>query len=326
VKIPNSIITLLAGIVVTALSFWYGQNHGLLPEAATEEAPLVDGLFNTMMIISTGLFLIVQGALLIAIFRFRRRRGDNTDGSPIHGNIPLEILWTAIPTVIVLFIGIYSFEVYNSLGGLDPMAAHGEHVAHKMKNMRGAAIAGTLSNPNNPDETSNKVALGVGTSPEKGDLNPALDINVTGLQYAWIFNYPDAGVVSGELHVPVGREVKLNIGANDVIHAFWVPQFRLKQDAIPGRQTQLQFTPSKVGEYPVICAELCGAYHGAMKTRVIVQTPEEFDSWLQQNKVADNDMEKAVAVNPEAMTSDEFLAPYTAEMGVSAETLAQLHH
>jgi len=73
--------------------------------------------------------------------------------------------------------------------------------------------------------------------------------------------YPDNGVVSSEMHVPVGREVLVNISANDVIHAFWVPEFRLKQDAIPGRQSEVRFTPKIAGEYPLICAELCGPYH-----------------------------------------------------------------
>lgn len=321
-KIPNSITTLIAGILLTLVSLWYGQNHGLLPVAASEEAPLVDGLFNTMMTISTGLFLLVQGILVICIIRFRPAKGDTSDGPPVHGNIPLEILWTAIPAVIVLVIGIYSFEVYNSMGGLDPMAAHGHKMTAKVT--RGAAIAATLSDNNTPP--SNLIATGVGTSPEKNAASE-LNINVTGLQFAWIFNYPDSGVVAGELHVPAGREVNLSISANDVIHAFWVPQFRLKQDAIPGQQTELRFTPSKPGEYPIICAELCGAYHGGMKTRVIVQTPEEFEAWLQENKVASNsNLEQAVAVNPHEMSAGEFLAPYAEEMGVNAETLAQLHH
>jgi cytochrome c oxidase subunit 2 len=83
VNIPNSIWTLLIGIVLTLVSLWYGQNHGLLPIAATDEAVLVDGLFNTMMTISTGLFLLVEGLLIIAAFRFRRRPGDNTDADPV---------------------------------------------------------------------------------------------------------------------------------------------------------------------------------------------------------------------------------------------------
>ena len=111
-------------------------------------------------------------------------------------------------------------------------------------------------------------------------------MNVTGLQFAWLFNYPNSGVVSGELHVPLGKDVQLNIAAQDVIHSFWVPQFRIKQDAIPGEETQLRFTPTKTGTYSVVCAELCGGYHGAMRTQLIVHTPEEYDAWLQDNRIA----------------------------------------
>ena len=320
-KIPSNITTLIAGIILTLVSLWYGQNHNLLPEAVSEEAPLVDGLFNMMMTIATGLFLIVQCVLIYSLIKFRKRPNDPTDGPPIHGNVPLEILWTAIPAVIILIVGIYSFEVYNSMGGLDPMAAHGT-MAHHSK-MSGAAIAATL-----PDETNSptKIALGVGASPEEQGQNPDLNINVTGLQFAWLFNYPDTGVTAGELHVPISREVKLNISANDVIHSFWVPEFRLKQDAIPGRETQLRFTPKIPGTYPVICAELCGSYHGAMKTQVIVETPEEFDTWM-QSQIATNqeNLNQAVAVNPENMPTSEFLTPYAQEMGIDSDTLQQLH-
>lgn len=325
-KIPSNITTLIAGILLTLVSLWYGQNHNLLPEAVSEEAPLVDGLFNMMMTIATGLFLIVQCVLIYSLFKFRKRPNDPTDGPPIHGNVPLEILWTAIPAVIILIVGVYSFEVYNSMGGLDPMAAHGT-MAHHSK-MSGAAIAATLPDNTNPNPNPpTKIALGVGASPEEQGQTPDLNINVTGLQFAWLFNYPDTGVTAGELHVPVGREVKLNISANDVIHAFWVPEFRLKQDAIPGRETQLRFTPKKPGTYPVICAELCGSYHGAMKTQVIVETPEEFDTWVQSQIAANQEnLNQAVAVNPENMSTSEFLTPYAHEMGINSETLQKLHN
>ena len=79
-KIPNAIWTLLIGIVLTLTSLWYGQNNDLLPVAATDEAPLIDGLFNTMMTVSTGIFLIVEGVLIYAVIRYRRRAGDNEDG------------------------------------------------------------------------------------------------------------------------------------------------------------------------------------------------------------------------------------------------------
>lgn len=346
---------MIIGILLTLVSLWYSQNHGLLPMAASEEASQVDSLFNVMMGISTGLFFLVQGVLVFSLFRFRRRQGDRTDGPPVHGNVPLEILWTAIPAVIVLWLAIYSFDVYKAEGGMNPMEHSVAH-AHPSHAMPGAAIAATLPEPvetGPQSETHNQqeqdqatqdsataevrneevpqkreapglgvVSPGVGASPENQGQSPELVVNVTGLQYAWIFTYPDTGVISGELHVPTGREVKLNISANDVIHAFWVPEFRLKQDAIPGRQTELRFTPKTAGEYPVICAELCGAYHSIMRTRVMAQTPEDYDSWLQSQKVASSGSSQIVATNPAELSSSEFLAPYTEEMGFKSEVIA----
>lgn len=359
-KIPSSIWTLLIGIVLTLVSLWYGQNHGLLPTAASDEAVLVDGLFNTMMIVSTGIFLIVESVLLYAAFRYRRKPGDNQDGPPVEGNVPLEILWTAIPAIIVIGISVYSFDVYNDIGGFDPHAVHEAPITQNMSmNMPGAAIAATLTDtppstePNlnqqesdaamqdpataairNADQIPQKqnapgigiVSPTIGESPDKGGKPPALAVNVTGLQYAWLFTYPETGVSTGELHLPIGREVKINMTANDVIHAFWVPEFRLKQDAIPGRQSEIRFTPRVAGDYALICAELCGPYHGAMRTQVVVESPENFDKWIQEQLVASRDtLNQAVALNPANLSADQFLAPYTKDMGIKPEVLHQVH-
>jgi cytochrome c oxidase subunit II len=357
VNIPSSITTMLAGILLTLISIWVGQNHGLMPVEASEAAPLIDGLFDTMMMIGTGLFLLVTGVIFVAAFKFRRQPGDETDGSPVHGNIPLEILWTSIPAVIVLGLAIYSFEVYSQIGGLNPMehsVAHGQPT-HQMANMSGAAIAaplpagsmngaqtlvadaasiettqaegaipGGVTKNENGSETS--TTPGVGSMPaQQNPLQPFV-IQANGLQYAWIFTYPDSGVVAGELHVPVGREVLLNISASDVLHAFWVPEFRLKQDAVPGQPTELRFTPNRIGEYPVICAELCGPYHGAMRTKVIAESPADFATWVQEQKVASADgLEQTIAINPVDKAPAEFLAPYADHLGVRPELLHQLH-
>lgn len=144
-NIPNSIWTLLIGIVLTLVSLWYGQNHGLLPIAASDEAVLVDGLFNAMMTVSVGLFLLVEGVLIYTAFKYRRRPGDNSDAPPVFGNVPLEILWTAIPAIIVMGISIYSFDVYNSIGGFNPHDVHDTPVTQEAVRMPGAAIAATLS-------------------------------------------------------------------------------------------------------------------------------------------------------------------------------------
>lgn len=318
-NIPMSITAMLAGILLTIISLWVGQHHGLMPVAASAEASEVDGLFDLMLIISVGLVLLVEAVLVVAILKFRRQPGDNSDGPPTHGNVPLEILWTALPAIIVLGIGVYSFEIYNKMGGLDPMASmdHSQQ-AHVMQ--PGAAIAAPL--PGTPD-----IALGVGASPETQGQPANLVVDVMGLQYAWVFTYPQQGVVSGELHLPLGQEVQLNITAQDVIHALWLPQFRLKQDAIPGRTTELRFKPQRVGEYPVVCAELCGGYHGSMKTLIVVHPPAEFDAWIAENQIAQTpEYQKAVAVNPATLSDPEFLAPYVADLGIDPQMLAGVTH
>lgn len=321
-NIPSTIWTLLIGILLTLASLWLGQNHGLLPTAASDEAFLVDGLFNTMMTISAGIFLIVEGVLIFSAIRYRRRQGDNTDGEPVHGNVPLEILWTAIPAIIVIGLSVYSFEVYNSIGGFNPHGADESPIASQTTSMPGAAIAATLDLA-----SANNNAAGIGATSGNDAAEPDLLVKVTGLQYAFLFSYPESGVYTGELHVPIGKEVLLDMAANDVIHAFWVPEFRLKQDLIPGRQTELRFTPQKAGDYKVICAELCGPYHGVMNTKVVVQTPEEFDNWIQEQQIASKEtLNQAVAINPAELSADEFLAPYTSEMGISSEMLHQIHN
>jgi cytochrome c oxidase subunit II len=329
VKIPSNILTLLAGVILTLVSLWYGQNHGLLPEAASDEAELIDGLFNSMMTVSIGLFILVQGVLIISVIRFRRRAGDNTDGPPIHGNIPLEIVWTAIPAVIVLVIGVYSFDIYKAMGGFDPQAATDPGIA-QVAMLPGESATGLIDSSNQPKSRHmhNHVALGVGAFPEDEGRPADVTIDVMGLQYAWIFTYPESGVTSGEMHIPVNKEVQLNIKAQDVLHAFWLPEFRLKQDAIPGRDTELRFVPRHTGTYPVICAELCGAYHGAMNTKLYVQTQEEYDSWLQE-QIASLEGETVAmkAIAPSENRSDaEFLAPFVDQMGIdAAAALEQLH-
>ncbi len=317
-NIPSNILTLVAGIAITVISFWYGQNHGLMPIAASSEATEVDDLFNLMMTLATGLFFIVEGVLVFCVLKFRRRKGDTTDGPAMEGNVPLEIFWTAIPTVVVFVLALYSFEIYNNMGGLDPMASH--DMAPQQTAQLGNQELVALNNH------GKRIALGIGPSPNQ-DEKP-LEIDVNGIQYAWIFTYKDTGIISGDMHIPVNHPVQVNIKAGDVIHAFWLPEFRLKQDAIPGRDTELVFTPTKEGEYPIICAELCGAYHGGMKTVLYVQTEEEYNQWVQDNTFAtDTDkMDKAVAVNTAELSDSEFLAPYAEEMGVEEAMLEHLHH
>ncbi|NWG06340.1 MAG: cytochrome c oxidase subunit II [Chloroflexi bacterium] len=105
-------------------------------------------------------------------------------------------------------------------------------------------------------------------------------IKVTGRQWSWSFEYPEYGVTSPELRVPVGKQLHLQMTSTDVIHSFWVPEFRVKQDLVPGRVTEMRITPTMEGSWKVRCAEICGASHYAMETPVIVMSQAEFDAWM----------------------------------------------
>lgn len=315
-QIPASILTLVAGVLVALISLWYGQHHGLLPEQASVQAPLIDSMFNLMVTMSTALLLVVLGALVLFIIQFRRRPGDDGDGVPIDGSLALEAFWTLIPAVLIIILAVYSVDVFQQVGGFNP----GDHMSHKQ-----ATEASDDSGAIATSTPANKLpTYGLGSAT---DSDQDLVVNVTGIQYAWLFNYPSEGITTGELHVPVGREVQLKLAANDVIHSFWVPQFRLKQDAIPGEATELHFTATKVGTYPIVCAELCGAYHGGMRSQVIVHTPEDYEQWVQQNVVAHHPNESpAIALQAADKRPAEFLAPYAEEIPVTAKELAQLPH
>ncbi|ESA36388.1 cytochrome c oxidase subunit ii [Leptolyngbya sp. Heron Island J] len=316
--IPTSIITMLIGIAVTLISLWYGQNHGLMPVAASAEASEVDQLFNLMMTIGTGLFLIVEGSLIIALIRFRRKEGDEADGPHIEGNIPLEIVWTAIPAIIVLGLSVYSFEIYTEMGGLNLMEHHSSkavQLAYSPSSQQGSMLA----------------AAGLGEPPDMGgeSMGDVLNIDVLGLQFAFVMTYPETGIVDGEVHVPVDTLVKLNLKAQDVIHAFWLPEFRIKQDMIPGQETSLVVRATREGTYPIVCAELCGSYHGGMRTQMIVHSAADYDEW-QQKRIAEGatDLSTAIATasHPPDETDAEYLAHFESPIHTPAEHLDQLPH
>jgi cytochrome c oxidase subunit 2 len=107
-----------------------------------------------------------------------------------------------------------------------------------------------------------------------------LVVEVTGFQFGWRFDYPDYGITSNTLNLPKDRQVLLQLRSLDVIHSFWVPEFRLKQDAVPGMTTELRFTPTELGEYTLRCAELCGLSHAYMLAQVVVMEPADFEAWV----------------------------------------------
>ncbi|HEX7245041.1 MAG TPA: cytochrome c oxidase subunit II [Solirubrobacterales bacterium] len=224
-KMLAATIALTVAISAVMVSInWDGQ------EASTA-APKIDDLLNVMIVLSSFVFSLVMVMLFYALYAFRAKPGDESDGEPIHGNTRLEVAWTVIPTIIVLFGAGYSWSVLNDI--------------------------------------------------EEPAKNP-LTVDVFSQQYAWSFGYPGKGEAysEGELHVPVNRQVQFKMHALDVIHSFWVPEWRIKKDNVPGITTTAIVTPDKVGAYQLICTELCGFGHAAMRAKVVVESPARFREWV----------------------------------------------
>lgn len=269
-------LTLLGGFL-TAMT-----TSLIVPAQASLQAQNTDRLTWVLLLIGGFVFFLVQGLLVYSMVRFRARANDVSDGVNFHGNATLEIVWTVIPALTVAFLAVLSFVVWT------------DNVAP-------------------------------GTAENFVDGKP-IQLQVYGARYAWTFEYhtdepvtdrdgtqSDAVLKSDILNVYVGQHVKLDMESRDVIHSFWVPAFRVKQDVIPGRISEIRFDPIATTEgfpyrldedgvmqtltpeqaklsavdartqgigdrftmYPLHCAELCGSGHGGMYTYVYVHEDEE---------------------------------------------------
>jgi cytochrome c oxidase subunit 2 len=119
---------------------------------------------------------------------------------------------------------------------------------------------------------------------QRADPKP-LVVNVIGSQWSWRFDYPDAGLSSNELVLPLNKQVLLRLHSLDVIHSFWVPEFRVKQDLLPGGDSmirELRITPDLVGNYKVRCSEMCGRLHASMEAPVRVVSQTDYDAWVKE--------------------------------------------
>ena len=260
-QIPSAILTLVLGMALVLGGLWIGQTINLLPIDASINAPIYDELFKVLFTIGIILFVGITGVLIFSLIRFRRRSDQIGDGVAIEGNLPLEIFWTAVPAIVILFVGLYSYDIYDRMGGMVPLA-HDHMGGMQEERVWGGISSGSVGSEIIPD---------------------VLPIEVTAMQFAFLFHYPDGDITAGELHVPADRPVTLRMESKDVIHAFWVPEFRLKQDIIPGQPTQLSFTATRPGRYPIVCAELCGPYHGGMRSTVVVDEADEWQTWFSNN-------------------------------------------
>jgi cytochrome c oxidase subunit 2 len=235
VPILKLVAAILVLTVITSVIMLIPDWNG---EQASTAADDIDTLLDVGIVLSSFVFSIVMVMMGYSLWRWRAKPGDESDGAPIHGNTRLEIAWTVIPTVIVVFLAIYSWIVLDDIEAQD---------ADRMV------------------------------------------LEVEAQQFEWTFNYPDAGVTSGELHVPVDQQLELQLRALDVLHSFWVPEWRIKRDLVPGApgaaiDDTAVVTPDREGTYSVICTELCGVGHATMRATVVVESEDEFQQWLSQQQ------------------------------------------
>jgi cytochrome c oxidase subunit 2 len=235
----GSVVQLVAlGVVFGAAAAAVALFVTWLPRPASEQADRIDFLFWFVTAICIAIFALVAAVIVYAVFKFRAGPEDDSDGPPVHGHTGLEIVWTAVPALLVTAISIVSAVVL----------ARNEHVPR--------AAAGS-PNPLEP-----------------------LVVDVTAQQFAWLFKYPGyENATSSTLRLPVHTTVQLRLRALDVLHSFWVPEFSQKQDAVPGSVTKLVITPTRLGTFPVICAELCGLGHALMRSEAEVMTAAKFKQW-----------------------------------------------
>jgi cytochrome c oxidase subunit 2 len=243
-------IALLAAAVATAVALFIPW----LPPLRSEQGERIDFVLWFTVAICIGVFAVVAAISVYSVAKFRVRPDDDSDGPPIHGHTGIEIAWTAIPAILVTVIAVVSTVALAENG--------------KLKDDR-------------------------------------LVVEVTARQFAWTFAYPPEAKaatapkdeqicklpperancpVSETLRLPVGRQVEVRLRALDVIHSFWVPEFRQKQDAVPGIVTRVAVTPTQPGEQTVVCTELCGLGHALMRAGVIVMREDEFDRWRSQQE------------------------------------------
>lgn len=217
----------------------------ILPPASSTFAGDIDFLYYVILVITGIAFVIVEGGLIWFIIKYRARPGRKAYYT--HGSVKAEIVWTAIPAVTVVAIGLLSGGVWNDIKG------------------------------------RNSVPAG------------ALEYRVAAKQFEWNIGYTgidgqfdtdDDFTVRNQLHIPVDQPVVMRLTAEDVIHSFFVPAFRVKQDAVPGMTINVWFQATEVGQFDIACAELCGIGHTTMGARITVHTAEDYERWVAERATA----------------------------------------
>ena len=212
--------------------------------AVTDRAKATRSLYDIVFLIGATIFVIVEALIVFTVFRYRRKPDDETLPPQTHGNNLVEVIWTAIPTAIVLFLFVMSWQTLNTVEAKVPAEVNVRVVA--------ARFQWRFDYLDRPDAADAKVLF-----------SQALPVG------------EDGGLV-----LPVGEPVHISLTSPDVIHAFYVPKFLFKRDVVPGKLNTFDFTVDEPGTYRGQCAELCGSFHGSMLFEVHAKTKADFDAWL----------------------------------------------
>ncbi|MEB3179217.1 MAG: cytochrome c oxidase subunit II [Nostocaceae cyanobacterium] len=249
---------LIAGYIAVLLvvSHWIGQQaYSWMPLEATAEAQKVDSLFSFLVSIAAFIILGLVGMMVYSVLFFRAAKNDYSEGHPSRGDVKLEILWTATPTVLVLWIAFQGFNIYQQLNILGLQQVVHLHIPLQTEPVYAAEVSVPKQN------------------------NETIDVFVK--QWDWSFRYPN-NLTSPELHLPVNRRTRLNMHAQEVIHGFYIPEFRLKQDIIPGREIDIVLTPTRTGNYQLKDSQFSGTYFALMEADVYVEPVDKYNQWLAQ--------------------------------------------
>jgi cytochrome c oxidase subunit 2 len=260
-RFPIGALLLIAAAVGAdaAVSLWMARaSHHWLPVQASAAAPYVDDLFALETGIGSFIFLGCIAVMAWTLLFNRAPKYDMEDGDPIEGNLRLEITWTILPLVIVMLIAAHAIRVSDTLATLGGK-----------QRVLGGEQAVQVAQASGGDTAD-------ADAPAAGDFGP---IEVIARQWSWEFVYPD-GTHSGELHLPVNRRARFKLISMDVLHGFYVPAFRLKQDLVPGSVIDYSLVPTREGRYRLRDSMFSGGYFASNQTDVVVESAEDFRRWL----------------------------------------------
>ena len=240
----------------------FNLRTALPPDAATTQGQATRNIYDIVFVIGAAIFLLVEGLILFAVLRYRRKKGDDELPPQIHGNNRLEIIWTAIPIALVLALFVMSWQTLNTVDAHTPTpAVRIGVVAYQWQWEFVYAPEGVAWQDCTAPANKGKCVTVVGTPPANGDR---------------------AGWTPPTMHVPVNETVELDMHALDVIHSFYVPAFLYQRDITPRKDQVIQFTADKIGTYRGQCTQFCGLYHQFMEFQVQVEPKADYVAWLQK--------------------------------------------